>query len=126
MIIEIINRCLSKKYDYIFSLDQLDEHINNMESIIQGLENFLTCLNESIAINTFIFFGQYEFEHIYQINDFLINKNCFNFFRINELINKKKEEKYIIITKLYFLIFKPLENDYALAKIIFYQKLNIY
>ena len=118
-------RCLLKKYDYIFSLDKLDEHINIMECIIQGLENFLTYLNESIAINAFIFFGQYEFDHIYQINDFLINKNEFSFFRINELLNNdKKEEKYIVITKLYFLYFKPLENDYSLAKIIFYQKLK--
>lgn len=87
--------------------------------MINGIENFLTYLNESIAINTFIFFGEYEYEHIYQINDFLQNNNILNFYRINEIINNNKnEERYIIITSLYFLIFEPLEEDKALAKLI--------
>ena len=117
-------KCLSKKYDYIFSLENLEEHIKIMDNIIIGIKNFLQCLNESLAINSFIFFGEYEYEHIYQINDFLAKKKKFNFFRINEILNNKREERYIIVSKLYFLIFKPLDNDFALAKIIFYQKLK--
>ena len=116
--------CLTKKYKYHFSSDNLKEHEKIMESIFEGLENFLSSINESLAINTFIFFGQYEYEHVYQINDFLKIKNDFhlNFFRIKDL--KEKDEKYIIITELYFLLFKPIEQDKSLAKLLFYQKLK--
>ena len=116
-------RCLSKKYKYYFSWDNLIEHEKIMENIIiYGIENFLTFVNESLAVNIFIFFGQYEYEHIYQINDFLKNEIQFYFFRINDLL--EKDEKYIIITELYFILFKPIETDKSLTKILFYQKLK--
>jgi len=112
-------RCLTSDHKYKFNLNNLTQQEKILESMINGIENFLTYLNESIAINTFIFFGEYEYEHIYQINDFLQNNNILNFYRINELINNnKKEERYIIITSLYFLIFEPLEEDKALARLI--------
>jgi len=112
-------RCLTSDHKYKFNLNNLTQQEKILESMINGIENFLTYLNESIAINAFIFFGEYEYEHIYQINDFLQNNNILNFYRINELINNnKKEERYIIITSLYFLIFEPLEEDKALARLI--------
>ena len=112
-------RCLTSDHKYKFNLNNLTQQEKILESMINGIENFLTYLNESICINTFIFFGEYEYEHIYQINDFLQNNNILNFYRINELINNnKKEERYIIITSLYFLIFEPLEEDKALARLI--------
>ena len=63
-------RCLSKEFTYKFSLVNLPEHEIILESMIEGIENFLTYLKENIAVNNFIFFGQYEYDHIYQINDF--------------------------------------------------------
>ena len=111
-------RCLTSDHKYKFNLNNLKLQEKTLESMINGIENFLTYLNESIAINTFIFFGEYEYEHIYQINDFLQNNNILNFYRINEIINNKKKERYVIITSLYFLIFEPLEEDKALARLI--------
>ena len=117
-------RCLTKKYKYCFSLNDLSEHEKVMESIIKGLENFLTVINESLAVNTFIFFGQYEYGHTYQINDFLKNNFHQEFFRINDL--EENDEKYIIITELYLMLFKPIEQeqDKNLVKLLFYQKLK--
>ena len=117
-------RCLTKEHNYIFYLDKFNEQKVILESMIEGIGNFLLLINESIAINTFIFFGEYEYNHIYQVNDFLKNKNYLNFYRINQIINKKIEEKYIIFSKLYFLLFEPLQEDKALIKLIFYQKLK--
>jgi len=114
-------RCLSKKYNYIFSLENLKEHENILESLIDGLENLITLINESLAINAFIFFGQYEYGHIYQINDFLKNEQKY-FYRINDL--DENNEKYIIITQLYFMLFQPIETDKSLVKLLFYQKLK--
>lgn len=117
-------RCLCKDFKYKFSFKNLNKHEIALESMIQGIENFLTYLNESIAVNSFIIFGQYEYEHIYQINDFLQTKNYLNFYRINELKDGKLEERYIIITKLFFIFFIPTPEDKALVKILFYEKLK--
>jgi hypothetical protein len=118
--------CLSKDYKYKFSLDDLKSHEINLESIINGIDNFLCYINEMIAVNAFIFFGDYEYNHIYQINDFLQYKNYHKFYRVYELINDTKQERYIIITKLYFLYFAPAGagDDNALVKLLFCQKLK--
>jgi hypothetical protein len=93
--------------------------------MINGIENFLYYLYESKEINTFIFFGEYEYEHIYQINDFLQNKNYLNFYRIYRIFGKnQEEERYIFFTKLYFLLFEPMKNDKTLLKLVFYKKLK--
>ena len=110
-------RCLTKEHNYIFHLDKFKTQKQILESMIQGIGNFLTFVNESLSINTFVYFGEYEFNHTYQINDFLQNKAYLNFYRINEIINKKQEEKYIFFTKLYFLLFEPLKEDKALIKL---------
>ena len=118
-------KCLSNEYKYKFSINDFKELEIILESIIQGIQYFLHIIKESISINAFIFFGEYEYNHIYQINDFLQSKNCLNLYRINELINNDiTKEKYIIFTKLYFLLFEPLEKDKALIKLIFHKKLK--
>ncbi len=118
--------CLSKDYKYKFSLDDLKSHEIILESMINGIDNFLMYINEMLAVNAFIFFGYYDYNHIYQINDFLQYKNYLNFYRVYELINNTQEERYIIITKLYFLFFTPAGDgdDKALVKLLFCQKLK--
>lgn len=116
--------CLAKDYKYKFSLKDLPKHEIILKSMIGGISNFLTYVNEMLAVNAFIFFGEYDCNHIYQINDFLKYRNYLGFYRINEIINNKQEERYIIITKLYFLFFAPTSEDKALVKILFYQKLK--
>ena len=118
--------CLTKDYKYKFSLDNFTKHEIILESMIEGIGNFLAYLSEAIALKSFIFFGEYEYDHIYNMNDFFQYKNYLNFYRINEIKkNKNKlEERYIIFTKLYFLFFAPFEEDKSLAKLLFFQKLK--
>ena len=119
-------RCLTRDYKYKFSLDNFTKHEIILESMIEGIGNFLAYLSEAIALKSFIFFGEYEYDHIYNMNDFFQYKNYLNFYRINEIKkNKNKlEERYIIFTKLYFLFFAPFEEDKSLAKLLFFQKLK--
>ena len=117
-------RCLIEENKYIFSLDNFQDLQDILEKMINGIENFLFYIKESLEINAFIFLGEYNFSHIYQINDFLMNKNYLNFYRIKILNENKNEEKYVIFTKLYFLIFDPLEDDKTLIKLIYKQKLR--
>ena len=55
--------------------------------------------------------------HIYPINDFLLNKNTLKLFRIIEINEKNEQLKYIVITQLFFLIFAPINDDMSLAKL---------
>ena len=115
-------RCLTKEHDYIFSLDNYLESKNILNSIIEGINNFLTFVKEAKEMKFFIYFGEYEFNHIYQINDFLKNKAiCFRVYEIKDNIHT---EIFIILTNLYFMIFQPLEFDKCLMKLIFYIELN--
>ena len=117
-------RCLTKEHNYIFHINKYKEQEKILEKIIdEGIENFLLFLNESIILKTFVFFGEYEYEHIYQINDFLQNKNNY-LYRINQIFDNKEEERYILFTKLYFIVLEPLSSDKSLAKILFYVKLK--
>ena len=109
--------CLTNNHNYIFKKNNLDVFSIILDEMISGIENFLYRLKENIQINIFIYYGEYEIDHIYQINDFIIDKNTVKFFRIIQITNKNEEMKYIIITQLYLLIFAPINDDMSLAKL---------
>ena len=117
-------RCLTKEHNYIFSLNKYSEIRNILKIIILGIKNFLKYVREIIEINYFVYLGEYELRHIYQINDFLQNNNniLYRIFETNN--NNEYFEKYIIFTNLYFIIFQPLEFDKCLIKILYITELN--
>ena len=57
------------------------------------------------------------------MNDFLERDNIL-LYRINQVNDSVIEERYMIITQLYLLIFTPKENDKSFAKLIFKEKLH--
>jgi len=112
------------KSDFIYD-DNLDKVEKIMEEIIYfGIKNFLFCLKENIDYNTFIYYGDYELKEIYNINDFLQNLELIKFYRVNHVYNSEIEEKYFIITQLYFLIFTPKQDDKSFVELIFKEKLR--
>ena len=115
-------RCLTKEHKYIFYFNEYSISRIILKFMISGIKNFLRFVKESIEIKHFIYFGEYEFKHVYQINDFLKNKN--NFYRIIEIDDNQEKELFIIFTKLYFMIFEPLEGDDNLIELIFIKELN--
>ena len=116
-------RCLTKEHKYIFYFNEYSISRIILKFMISGIQNFLRVVKESIEIKHFIYFGEYEFRHVYQINDFLKNKN--KFYRIIEIDdNNRENELFIIFTKLYFMIFEPFEDDKNLIKLIFLKELN--
>ena len=119
--------CLTNEHDYIYNPENLDELELILKDIASsGIENFLCCINENLMIKTFVYFGEYKIHSIYNINDFLENSKLIKLFRINQVLEmgKKMEEKYIIVTQLHILIFKPQEKDKTFAELIFIQKLK--
>ena len=116
--------CLTNKHNYIFNRYNLNICEKIIDELISGIGNFLLCLKENLDINVFIYYGEYEIGHIYQINDLLFNYSRNKFYRINVINGKNEEMKYIVITQLFFLLFTPEKDDMSFAKLenFFYLK----
>ena len=119
--------CLTNQHEYIYNPDNLQQLENILKDITNsGIENFLYCIYENIEIKTFIYYGEYKIHSIYNINDFLENSKLIKLYRVNQIfeMGKKTEEKYIIVTQLHILIFKPQEKDKTFAELIFMKQLK--
>ena len=86
--------CLINDYSnkYIFDKNNLDECEKIIELIITGIKKFIINLKENMDIKVYIYYGEYTLNHVYIINDFLINQPILKFFRIYELNNNKTKE----------------------------------
>ena len=118
--------CLSKKKDYIFQSKYMGKCQIVFLEIISNMQIFLYHLYNCELFKTFVYFGEYNMNHIYHINNFLQNNEIIDFFRINRIDNEKFYEKilYIIITELHLIVFEPNDNNKSLCKILFYKKLS--
>ena len=119
--------CLTNEHEFIYNPQEIDALEKLLTEIsTTGIENFLFCIKENFQINTFIFYGEYKLQYVYNMNDFLENSKLIKFYRINQIFEKGKEieERYIIVTQLYILVFKPLEDDKSFAKLIFFKMLK--
>ena len=118
--------CLSSKSNYIFDINSLENCQLMLEEIVSNIKYFLFHIKESESFKIFIYFGEYDINHIYHINDFLRNNEMIEFFRINPIIDDKFYEKvlYIICTEIYFIVFIPIEKNKSLGRILFFSKLS--
>jgi hypothetical protein len=118
--------CLSKKKDYIFQSKYMGKCQIVFLEIISNMQIFLYHLYNCELFKTFVYFGEYNMNHIYHINNFLQNNEIIDFFKINRIDNEKFYEKilYIIITELHLIVFEPNDNNKSLCKILFYKKLS--
>ena len=118
--------CLSSKLKYIFKSTDLANCQLILEEIMSNIGYFINHIKDCESFKIFIYFGEYEINHIYHINDFLRNSQRIEFFRINQIKNDKFYDKllYIVCTEIYFILFEPIEDNKSLAKILFYKKLS--
>ena len=118
--------CLTKKKDYIFTYKQLGKFQIIFLDIISNIQIFLYHLYNAELFKTFIYFGEYNLNHIYHINNFLQNNEILDFFRVNRVKNEQIYEKifYIILTELHLIVFEPENNNKSLGRILFYKKLS--
>ena len=118
--------CLSSEYHYIFNQSQLAKCQLVLEEMISNIKNFIYYIKDCESLKIYIYFGEYNYGHVYHINDFMRNSNKLDFFRINQVIGEDFYDKilYIICTEINFIVFGPLENNKSLCKILFYIKLS--
>ena len=65
--------CLSRKNNYVFSYKSLGQCQAIFLEIIANIQIFLHHLYNCELFGTFIYFGEYNLNHIYHINSFLRN-----------------------------------------------------
>ena len=118
--------CLSSQINYVFKSNDLPLFQIILEEIISNIQLFLYHIKDCDSFKIFIYFGEYNRNKIYHINDFLRNSQIIDFFRINKIKEDKFYDKllYIICTEIYFIVIEPIENDKSLGKILFYKKLS--
>lgn len=105
-----------------------------IEDIIKQIPAFSLRVQENHNNKYLVYYGEYNTDKVYNINDFLIN-NEINFFKSWEFLKSTtniskefKKDRYIILTDLYFLLFDPSPNNKNMAKLLFYgdiRQLNI-
>ena len=118
--------CLSSNQNYIFKKSRLDYCQLALEEIFSNMKYFLYHIRECDQMKTFIYFGEYNYDHIYHINNFLRNSEKIDFYRINRIKDNKFYDKmlYIICTELFIIAFVPIEENKSLGRILFYTKLS--
>lgn len=82
------------------------------EKIIQNIPIFLKQCYEDISIRVLVYYGIYNINEEYNMNDFIEN-NSLLFYRFILINNNDKtsKKKYFIISDIYILIFEPKENE---------------
>ena len=117
--------CLSKKFNYVFKKSKLAECQITLEELVSNIKYFLYYLKDCENFKTYIYFGEYDTNHVYHINDFMRN-NKINFFKINQIKDYQFYDKilYVICTEIYFIVFEPIESNKALGIILFYNQLS--
>lgn len=93
------------------------DHFQPIEEIIIQIPNFLRKVNENNYNKTLVYYGDYTIDEIYEMNDFLLNREI-TFFRVTQHF-KKKCDRYIILTDIYFLLFDPAPDSKNLGKLMF-------
>ena len=118
--------CLSSKLNYVFQIKHISDCQITLEEIVSNIKFFLHHIKDCEQFKIYIYFGEYDKNHIYHINDFLRNSNKINFYRINQIKDYKLYDKilYIICTEIYFIVFEPVESNKSLGTILFYNKLS--
>ena len=83
---------------------------NISQKIIDNIPIFLKQIYEDISIRVLVYYGIYNLQNEYNINDFIEN-NSLKFFRVKIIKNKSSNKNYLIITDLYILFFEPKEKE---------------
>jgi len=98
---------------------------SNLQEIINGIPYFILRVSENCLLDTLVYYGEYNIDKIYNINEFLLNDEinffrCYQYFVNKKNIIKTRKDRYIILTDVYFLLFDPLQENKNLAKLLFW------
>ena len=101
---------------------EVNNFLNISQKIIDNIPIFLKQIYEDISIRVLVYYGKYNLQNEYNINDFVEN-NSLKFYRVKEIKNKSSKKQYLIITDIYILFFEPKEKEESKGVLI--NKLDI-
>ena len=91
--------------------------------IVKKIPSFLTRMDENIDNKILVYYGEYRIDQIYNINDFLSNREI-DFFKLQQtfMSGKKRvmKDRYIVLTDIYFLLLDPVPDNKNLGKLLFW------
>ena len=102
-------------------LSKSEQHSTAVEEIITKIPSFLEKINDNNHNKILIYYGDYNIDDVYEMNDFLMNSDN-TFYRVVHCV-KKKIQRYIVLTGIYLLLFDPCNDMKHLAKLIYVGKL---
>ena len=95
-----------------------------LEEIISNIPKFLNRLIENTSNKILVYYGDYNIDSIYDMNDFLTNQDI-DFYRVDQLVKKdRKKERYVFLSDVYFLFFDPVPSGKNLGKLLFWGDLR--
>ena len=98
-----------------------EQHAVSIEEIITKIPPFLENINDNNRNKILIYYGDYNIDEVYEMNDFLINSDN-AFYRVIH-VAKKQMHRYIVLTGIHLLLFDPCADMKHLAKLIYVGKL---
>lgn len=98
---------------------------SRVDDIIDGIPYFIMRVNDNFYLNILVYYGEYQIDKIYSINEFFLNEDinvyrCFQYVQKKNKSSKHKRDRYIILTDIYFLLFDPLPNQKDQSKLLFW------
>ena len=109
----IINRSWSYKHN--------QDHVTSIEEIVTKIPKLLEKILENNYNKILVYYGEYNLNDIYEMNDFLVN-NDNEFYRVVHH-TKKQTQRYVVLTGICFLLFDPSPDTKNMGKMLYVGRL---
>lgn len=87
------------------------------------IPDFLSRVDENSDNRILVYYGDYKIDNIYEMNDFLSNRDI-NFYKLQQVISSGKKNilrnRYIVLSDIYFLLFDPVPDNLSYGKLLFW------
>lgn len=95
----------------------------SLVDIVSKIPSFLTRVEENINNKILVYYGDYSIDELYDMNEFLCNKEI-EFYKLQQSFTSGKKqvfkERYVVLTDIYFLLFDPVPDNKNFGKLLFW------
>lgn len=94
--------------------------------IVSKIPQFLNRLEENTDNKILVYYGDYKIDDIYEMNDFLSNRDI-HFYKLQQVFVSGKSgkkiitrDRYVVLSDIYFLLFDPVPDNKNFGKLLFW------
>ena len=114
LLYSIINHSWSYKHN--------QDHFTSIEEVVTKIPKLLEKILENNYNKRLVYYGEYNLNDIYEMNDFLVN-NEHEFYRVVHYTKKKQTQRYVVLTGICFLLFDPSPDTKNMGKMMYVGRL---